>query len=166
MRQTSLRKRAKREPVRPRAATRRRDPVTAPVETPLHEPPPDPRADGRKRAGWTREAIVNELATWIKSGTEINATFVARYGPPGLVAATRRVFGRFEAALNVAGLQVAKLNPEGPRRTDEPPPSVIRAALRRERRAPVAARPAPSPPPPPETHPEPTPAPDAQPPKV
>jgi hypothetical protein len=63
---------------------------------------------------WTRETITNELATWMLSGTAIDATFVARHGPPGLVAAARRVFGRFEAALNVAGLHVSKLYPDGP----------------------------------------------------
>jgi len=63
---------------------------------------------------WTREAIINELASWLASGTTIDATFVTRHGPPGLVAATRRIFGRFEAALNVAALQVSKLYPDGP----------------------------------------------------
>jgi hypothetical protein len=48
------------------------------------------------------------------SGTAIDAAFVTRHGPPGLVAAARRVFGRFEAALNVAGLRVSELYPDGP----------------------------------------------------
>jgi hypothetical protein len=88
-------------------------------------PPPEPTpaptssaaaapANGRKRAPWTRETIVNELASWLASGTQIDATFVTRHGPRGLVAATRRVFGRFDAALNVAALQVEKLYPDGP----------------------------------------------------
>jgi len=77
--------------------------------------PAEPAATtGRKRVTWTREAIINELATWMLSGTSIDATFVARHGPPGLVAATRRIFGRFDAALNVAGLHVSKLYPDGP----------------------------------------------------
>jgi hypothetical protein len=67
---------------------------------------------GGKRS-WTREAIVSELATWLASGTTIDAAFVTRHGPPGLVTATRKVFGRFDAALNVASLQVAKLYPDG-----------------------------------------------------
>jgi hypothetical protein len=71
-------------------------------------------ATGRKRVAWTRESIISELASWMLSGTAIDASFVARYGPRGLVAATRRVFGRFEAALNVAGLHVSKLYPDGP----------------------------------------------------
>jgi hypothetical protein len=63
---------------------------------------------------WTRETIINELASWMSSGTLIDAPFVKRYGPPGLVTATLRVFGRFDAALNVAGLHLAKLYPDGP----------------------------------------------------
>jgi len=63
---------------------------------------------------WTRESIINELTTWTLSGTMIDAQFLTRHGPPGLVAAIRRVFGRFEAALNVAALNVSKLYPDGP----------------------------------------------------
>jgi hypothetical protein len=63
---------------------------------------------------WTRESIINELATWVLSGTAIDAQFMTRHGPPGLVAATRRIFGRFDAALNVAALHVSKLYPDGP----------------------------------------------------
>ncbi len=63
---------------------------------------------------WTRDSIVSELATWMLSGTVIDAQFMTRHGPKGLVAAIRRVFGRFEAALNVAALHNAKLYPEGP----------------------------------------------------
>jgi hypothetical protein len=74
----------------------------------------DRKLGGGKRKAWTREAIVEELATWMLSGTSIDATFVTRHGPPGLVAATRRVFGRFDAALNVAALHVSKLYPDGP----------------------------------------------------
>jgi hypothetical protein len=72
------------------------------------------RGEGKKRSPWTREAIIEELASWMASGTAIDAAFVARHGPPGLVAATRRIFGRFDAALNVAGLHFSKLYPDGP----------------------------------------------------
>jgi len=85
-------------------------PAAAPTTAPVAAEP----ATGRKRVPWTREAIIHELATWMLSGTSIDATFVSRHGPPGLVAATRRVFGRFEAALNVAALHVSKLYPDGP----------------------------------------------------
>ena len=88
-------------------------PDSAPVARPQPPNPPAPTT-GRKRVPWTRESIINELASWMSSGTVIDAPFVTRHGPPGLVAATRRVFGRFEAALNVAGLHVSKLYPDGP----------------------------------------------------
>jgi hypothetical protein len=105
-----------RDTVTARDAVTARDTVTAvePAAVKTREQPPDPPAGGRKRVPWTREAIINELASWMLSGTAIDATFVTRHGPPGLVAATRRVFGRFEAALNVAGLHVSKLYPDGP----------------------------------------------------
>jgi len=87
--------------------------------------PASPPTGSRKRVPWTRESIINELATWMLSGTAIDAPFVTRHGPPGLVAASRRVFGRFEAALNVAGLHVSKLYPDGPpgKNAGVPPPS-------------------------------------------
>jgi hypothetical protein len=68
----------------------------------------------RGRVQWTRENIVSELAAWLLGGTVIDAAFMTRHGPKGLVAAARRVFGRFDAALNVAALHNAKLYPEGP----------------------------------------------------
>jgi hypothetical protein len=75
----------------------------------------------RKRVPWTRETITSELANWMLSGTAIDAQFMTRHGPPGLVAAIRRVFGRFEAALNVAALHVSKLYPDGPPGRDAGP---------------------------------------------
>jgi hypothetical protein len=78
-------------------------------------------AGGPGRTRWTRESITTELATWLLSGTAIDAQFLARYGPRGLVAATRRMFGRFEAALNVAALHNAKLYPDGPATRDARP---------------------------------------------
>jgi hypothetical protein len=78
------------------------------------EPPPGPPAAGRGRTRWTRDTIISELATWLLSGTAIDAQFMTRHGPKGLVAAIRRVFGRFDAALNLAALHNARLYPEGP----------------------------------------------------
>ena len=43
-----------------------------------------------------------------------DAAFVTRHGPPGLAAAARKIFGRFDAALNVAALHVSKQFPDGP----------------------------------------------------
>jgi hypothetical protein len=121
------------EPVVPRPPAREppREASAAPAEPAAREPvaaptavhgPGNGRGEGRgegrveskKRSPWTREAIIEELASWMASGTAIDAAFVARHGPPGLVAATRRIFGRFDAALNVAGLHFSKLYPDGP----------------------------------------------------
>lgn len=77
------------------------------------EVPAAPPSEPKKR-WWTREAIVDELASWLVSGTTVDASFVTRYGPPGLVAASRKEFGRFDAALNVASLRVSKLYQDGP----------------------------------------------------
>jgi hypothetical protein len=79
--------------------------------------------------------VIGELASWMASGTEIDASFVTRHGPPGLVAATRRIFGRFEAALNVAGLHVSKLYPDGP----PAKPGVTHDERKRVARGPTAA---------------------------
>lgn len=82
-----------------------------PAPTPVVEP--DARLGG-KRKKWTREAIVDALAHWLVNGNAVDASYVTRHGPPGLAAAARRIFGRFDAALNVASLHVAKLYPDGP----------------------------------------------------
>ncbi|HEY6175113.1 MAG TPA: hypothetical protein VIX73_11735 [Kofleriaceae bacterium] len=66
------------------------------------------------RTRWTRETVISELATWLLSGTAIDAQFMARHGPRGLSTAARRIFGRFDAALNLAALHNAKRYPEGP----------------------------------------------------
>jgi hypothetical protein len=76
-------------------------------------PPPSAIETGKRRR-WTRESIIEELARWMVTGTVIDARFATRHGPPGLVAAARRIFGRFDAALNVASLHVTKLYPDGP----------------------------------------------------
>lgn len=76
--------------------------------------PSSPVAGRQGRVQWTREKLVSELAAWLLGGTAIDAAFMTRHGPKGLVAAARRVFGRFDAALNVAALHNAKLYPEGP----------------------------------------------------
>lgn len=75
-------------------------------------PPAAP--EGNKRVHWTRESIINELATWVSSGTAIDAAFMARHGPRGLVAAARKIFGRFEAAMNLTALHLSKVQAENP----------------------------------------------------
>jgi hypothetical protein len=117
------RKLAKRRSVRPSVEIAERiDPAPAPpaatapepaaVEAAPREAPAAPV--NRGRVVWTRESIVSELASCMSSGTEIDAAFLTRYGPPGLVAAARRVFGRFDAAMNVAALHFSNLYPDGP----------------------------------------------------
>ena len=92
--------------------------AVSPPPSPAEPAPPaaaSPAAGARKRTQWTRETIVHELASWMSKGTAIDAQFMTRHGPRGLVAATRRIFGRFDAALNVAALHVSKMQPpEGP----------------------------------------------------
>jgi hypothetical protein len=96
-----------------RPAVRSKKPKLTPVAKPkvIAPPAPEERETGGKHK-WTRDTIVNELATWLASGTTIDAAFVTRHGPAGLVAATRRIFGRFDAALNVASLHVSKMYPD------------------------------------------------------
>jgi len=90
-------------------------PVPSPAVTPEPSPPSAPGPTGRgKRSPWTRETIVDELANWVSKGTVVDASFLTRHGPPGLVAATKRIFGRFEAAMNVVALQQSKRDSDGP----------------------------------------------------
>jgi hypothetical protein len=72
-----------------------------------------PSPEKRGRAKWTRETIVDELARWMIGGAAIDGAFMTRHGPPGLTAAARRIFGRFDAALNVAALEVPRQYPDG-----------------------------------------------------
>jgi hypothetical protein len=102
------------------AAPRRRGRPTA-VHTPAADatapeplPPAKPAVPpARKRQIWTREMVVDELATWLLSGTVVEAAFLNRHGRPGLVPAAKRIFGRFDAALNAANLHLAQRYPEG-----------------------------------------------------
>ncbi|HTJ47553.1 MAG TPA: hypothetical protein VL463_35885 [Kofleriaceae bacterium] len=100
---------------RPRA---RRARATAPARAHTSEasaPAPvsaAPIADG-KRMRWTRETVIAELCEWLISGI-VEPAFLRRHGKPGLVPAATRIFGRFDSALNVANLYLAKQYPEGP----------------------------------------------------
>jgi hypothetical protein len=89
-------------------------PPPAPPAPPPEPPPATPATEGRQRVQWTRESIINELATWVSSGTTIDAAFMARHGPRGLVAAARKIFGRFEAAMNLTALHLSKVSAENP----------------------------------------------------
>lgn len=114
---------AKRKPApAPAPAPRRRKAAPPQLELGLPASAPAPSAAAPapasavagKRRKWTRDTVIEELATWMVNGTALDAQFLTRHGPPGLVAAARRIFGRFDAALNVAGLHFAKLYPDGP----------------------------------------------------
>ncbi len=89
-------------------------PAAAPAE--LAEPVTVPAAAAAapKKRGWTRETVIHELSTWLLSGTAVEASFVRRHGQPGLAAAAKRIFGRFDAALNAANLHLAQQYPAGP----------------------------------------------------
>jgi hypothetical protein len=103
---------------------------------------PASRSSGSKRVRWTRDAIIHELAGWMVTGTAIDSSFLKRHGPPGLVPAAVRVFGRFDAALNVAGLHAAELYPDQAAAVRR---SKRGQALAAERSREIAAREAPAP---------------------
>jgi len=87
-------------------------PQTAAIASPpvAAEQPAAPPVGGGKRAKWTRESVLAELENWMpKKGSTIDAAFMTRHGPPGLVAAAKRIFGRFDAALNVVALRMSKV---------------------------------------------------------
>jgi len=52
-----------------------------------HEPRIEPTATPSGRLRWTRETIVEALASWLLARSPTEAAFVARHGPRGLVAA-------------------------------------------------------------------------------
>jgi hypothetical protein len=67
-----------------------------------------------KRVAWTRESVIEELATWLLTSPSVEASFIARHGRRGLVGNAKKIFGRFDAALNAANLHIARIYPEGP----------------------------------------------------
>jgi len=102
--------------VRPRKASPKR---AAPKSARQQAKPPAPAARealpiraGRKPT-WTREAIIEQLVMFLVGKTAVDAAFISRHGPRGLVAAARKTFGRFEAAMNVASLRVSQMYPDG-----------------------------------------------------
>lgn len=81
---------------------------TAPVEA-------TPAAPAKKgRPAWTKERVVEELGNWLIQDPVIDAATLTRRNQSALVAAARRLFGRFDAALNAANLHLAELYPDGP----------------------------------------------------
>jgi len=51
--------------------------------------------------------VIEELSSWLLSSKNLDAAFLKRHGPRGLVAAAKRFWGRFDAALNAANLAVS-----------------------------------------------------------
>jgi hypothetical protein len=92
----------------------------------------------RPAAEWTRDAVIAELGRWLVSSKDLEASHVKRHGPKGLVDAAKRIFGRFDAALNAANLAIAR-QMHDPRRvpaTRKDWPSMRELARRqRERRS-------------------------------
>lgn len=95
---------------------------------------------------WTRDAVIRELGQWLVTSKDLDPAFLKRHGPQGLVDAARRIFGRFDAALNAANLAIApKLVDKGPARSGRRAwPSMRELARRqRERRSAEPATPIP-----------------------
>jgi hypothetical protein len=89
-------------------------PAPAPVASPVDDAA-DTTAPARKgRPAWTKERVVEELGNWIIQDPVIDAATLTRRNQSALVAAARRLFGRFDAALNAANLHLAELYPDGP----------------------------------------------------
>jgi hypothetical protein len=89
-------------------------PVASPVASPVDDAA-DTAAPARKgRPAWTKERVVEELGNWLIQDPVIDAATLTRRNQSALVAAARRLFGRFDAALNAANLHLAELYPDGP----------------------------------------------------
>ncbi len=98
------------------------------------EPPQLPRE-------WTREVVIAELGLWLINSKDVDVSFLKRHGPRGLVDAAKRIFGRFDAALNAANLAIApRMEPKrgGGRPVREWPS--IRELAQRQRARRVAER--------------------------
>jgi hypothetical protein len=80
---------------------------------PASETAPAPPAK-KGRPTWTKERVVEELGNWLIQDPVIDAATLTRRNQSALVAAARRLFGRFDAALNAANLHLAELYPDGP----------------------------------------------------
>jgi hypothetical protein len=89
-----------------------------PADVRVEGPPPSsvgpaPAADARRRE-WTRTRVVTELADWLLQDPTIDAATLNRRGQGALASWARRLFGRFDAALNAANLHLAETYPDGP----------------------------------------------------
>jgi hypothetical protein len=90
-------------------------PAAAPEAAPAVATPVAPGSSSSERRGrWTHASVIDELCTWLLGGSAVEASYLRRHGAPGLVSAAKRLFGRFEAALNAANLVLAQRYPDGP----------------------------------------------------
>jgi len=63
---------------------------------------------------WSRERVITELAKWLLEEPGIDAATLNRRGQASLANWAKRIFGRFDAALNAANIHLAELYPDGP----------------------------------------------------
>lgn len=94
----------KTKPRRRRRAAHRAVPEVTESSASMHSSAP--KESGRVPGDWTRDAVISELGQWLTS-KELDPAFLKRHGPRGLVEAAKRIFGRFDAALNAANLAIA-----------------------------------------------------------
>ena len=71
-------------------------------------------AESPSQREWSRTRVVTELAQWLLEDPTVDAATLGRRGQNALAVAARRLFGRFDAALNAANLHLAELYPDGP----------------------------------------------------
>ena len=75
-------------------------------------PTPAP-APIEKSPEWTRQRVIDELGTWLRGGNPVEAAFLVRNRQRALVTNAKKFFGRFDAALNAANLDLARRHPDG-----------------------------------------------------
>jgi hypothetical protein len=88
--------------------------VAAAAPAPISDPAESATPAKKGRPAWTKERVVEELGNWLIQDPVIDAATLTRRNQSALVAAARRLFGRFDAALNAANLHLAELYPDGP----------------------------------------------------
>ena len=66
-----------------------------------------------KTPDWTRQRVIDELGTWLRGGNPVEAAFLIRNRQRALVTNAKKFFGRFDAALNAANLDLARRHPDG-----------------------------------------------------
>jgi len=98
-------------------------PAGGAAEAPDQPPPPAPTGTAPPSGrAWTRDRVITELATWLLQESGLDAATLTRRGQAPLATWSRRLFGRFDAALSAANLHLAARYPDGlPTRAGCPP---------------------------------------------